>query len=335
MLPLRLGEGTLSLDRLWWRTQNWCVTYTVEVDEQALSQLQDLAVRSGHPLPRLVHDAVDSLHRSLVGSSSIQLHLPFKKRWSELDAEILLRQVSATGFELDEPFRFEEPGHQDIVVRRGDATDLASVPSFLTWLVPRYGRHTLPALLHDQLVVGGMDPNDREKADATFRDAMGGTRVPLVMRWVMWAAISLATHLLRAWRWKVLIAAWVALYGLAGLDSLLAVLGWRPVSALSSAAVLALIWVSPVLLSVIWGRRYRFGLIVAYSLLVLPASVISVAATIILYRLLEVVAQVALLLMRRRGASVQVNPVELSNLEYTQRGEVPPGMPPPEQMTGT
>jgi hypothetical protein len=151
----------------------------------------------------------------------------------------------------------------------------------------------------------------------------------------MWAAISLATHLLRAWRWKVLIAAWVALYALAGLDSLLAILGWRPVSALSSAAVLALIWVSPLLLSVIWGRRYRFGLIVAYSLLVLPASVISVAATIILYRFMEVVAQVALLVMRRRGASVQVNPVELSNLEYTQRGEVPPGMPPPEQMTAT
>lgn len=311
------------------------MTHTVEVDEQALGQLQDLAVRSGRPLPQLLHDAVDSLHRSLVGRASTQLHLPFKKRWSELDAEILLRQVSATGFELDEPFRFEEPGQKDVVVRRGDATDLASVPSFLTWLVPRYGRHTLPALLHDQLVVGGMDPNDRETVDATFRDAMGGTRVPLVMRWVMWSAVSLATHLLRAWRWKVLIAAWVALYALTGFDLLFAILGWRPVPALSSAPVLVLILVSPLSLSVIWGRRYRFGLIVAYSLLVLPASVISVAATIILYRLVEGVAQLALLLMRRLGASVQVNPVELSNLKYTGRGDVPPGMPPPEPVNAS
>jgi len=311
------------------------MTYTVEVDEEALGQLLDLAVRSGQPLPRLIHDAVESLYRSLVGRSSTELHLPFKKRWSELDAEILLRQVSATGFELKEPFRLEEPGHQDIVVQRGDATDLASVPSFLTWLVPRYGRHTLPALLHDQLVVGGMDPNDREKADATFRDAMGGTRVPLVMRWVMWTAVSLATHLLRAWRWKVLIAAWVASYALAGFDLLFAVLGWRPVPAASSAAILLPILVSPLFLSVVWGRRYRFGVIVAYSLLVLPASVISVAATIFLYRIVEGVAQLALILMRRLGAPVQVNPVELSNLRYTERGDVPPGMPPTEPPTTT
>lgn len=85
----------------------------------------------------------------------------------------------------------------------------------------------------------------------------------------------------------------------------------------------------------VWGRRYRFGVIVAYSLLVLPASVISVAATIFLYRLVEGVAQLALILMRRLGASVQVNPVELSNLRYTERGDVPPGMPSTEPPTAT
>jgi hypothetical protein len=107
------------------------------------------------------------------------------------------------------------------------------------------------------------------------------------------------------------------------------------VPALASGTFLALIVVSPLLLSVIWGKRYRFGLIVAFSLLVLPATVISVGATIALYRLAEVVAQVVLLLMSKLGAPVVVNPVELSNLQYTERGDVPPGMPPPEQSTST
>jgi hypothetical protein len=77
-------------------------------------------------------------------------------------------------FILEEPFRLHRVGQTDIVVKRGDVTDLASVPAFLTWLVPRYGRHTLPALLHDQLVEPGMDPDEREGADTILRDTMGG-----------------------------------------------------------------------------------------------------------------------------------------------------------------
>jgi hypothetical protein len=301
---------------------------TVDIDEDSLGQLQDMADRSGQSIGSLLHDAIDVSHRSLVGVAKEQRGLPFKKLWSELDAEVLLRQVSASGFELEEPFRYEVPGQGGVVVHRGDATDLASVPTFLTWLVPRYGRHTLPALLHDQVVVGGMPADEREKADTTLRDAMGGMEVPLIRRWVMWAGVSLATNFLRSWRWRIAMAVWLLLYVGAGLDLLTTILRWQPFPAARSGAAVALILLSPLVLSVLWGRRYLFGLIVAYTLMVLPASVLSVLATFVLYRLLELAARAILLVMRRRGASVRISPVQVSKIEYTSRGDAPPPMPP-------
>lgn len=82
-------------------------------------------------------------------------------------------------------------------------TDLTSVPTLFTWLVPRTGRHLPAALVHDGLV-GGADGAAsyvseeghriaRDTADRVFRDAMADTGTLLVRRWLVWTAVTLAT----------------------------------------------------------------------------------------------------------------------------------------------
>lgn len=287
----------------------------VEMSDLALTRLNEVVRRSQRARSELLDVAVDLLHESYVGvPASKQLGIPFKKRYSDLEADVVLREIEPTVFLVGEAFRFERTSAEDIVVERGEQSDLASVPGFLTWLVPRYGRHTLPALLHDHLVIPNMDSDVREAADTTLRDAMGATKVPLVRRWIMWAAVSLATIMLRGWRWKVMAAAWVLFYAAAGFDLFLATIGRRPVPSLSSFAAIILIVVSPLILSLVWLRRYRFGLIVAYPLLILPGALLVVGVTLAVYVFAEGVAQLVLRAMRGAGQPVQINPLRVSKL---------------------
>jgi hypothetical protein len=77
------------------------------------------------------------------------------------------------------------------VVPGGFPTDFASVPRVVVWLVPRFGRYTLPAILHDWLVSEGLcqrlvSPRD---ADGIFRRSMRELGVPVVRRWLMWTGV--------------------------------------------------------------------------------------------------------------------------------------------------
>lgn len=108
----------------------------------------------------------------------------------------VLAQIDRSNFEICVPFKYR---HKDdgpwVTVPKSELyrrTDLASVPGFLLWLVPRYGVHTLAALVHDQLVKDP-PPGGRVEADTIFRDALGELKVPWVRRWMMWAAVSLGT----------------------------------------------------------------------------------------------------------------------------------------------
>lgn len=89
-------------------------------------------------------------------------------------------------------------------------TDLASVPRWLTWLFPRYGLYTKAAVLHDYLCQhlpreGEQPPphlvgvHDRTDADEVFRNAMRAEGVPVMRRWLMWAAVNWATLIGRLW----------------------------------------------------------------------------------------------------------------------------------------
>jgi hypothetical protein len=104
-------------------------------------------------------------------------------------------------------------------------TDLASVPQSLTWLVPRYGKYTKAAILHDYLSqtvgqetiavyptptttakrdapssdVQQIRLDDRSDADEIFRLAMTELGVPWARRWLMWSAVSVATLWTSLW----------------------------------------------------------------------------------------------------------------------------------------
>jgi Protein of unknown function (DUF1353) len=78
-------------------------------------------------------------------------------------------------------------------VPAGQTTDFASVPRIFIWFLPRYGRYTKAAILHDYLweekVPKGMSRLD---ADGLFRQAMRELNVPFLRRWIMWAAVRWA-----------------------------------------------------------------------------------------------------------------------------------------------
>jgi len=159
-----------------------------------------------------------------------------------------------------------------------------------------------------------MDPDERERADTTLRDTMGETGVPLVRRWMMWAAVSLATHWQRGIAAKALVAGWLAVFGLAAADVALQLIGIRPLPWTSSLLALAIIAVSPLALGVSWGRRYLVGVISGYGVLILLAPLVTVGVTLLLYTAAEGVAQAFLKAQRRREPSTRVNPVRASRL---------------------
>jgi len=81
-------------------------------------------------------------------------------------------------------------------------TDLASIPTLASWLVPKDGSHTPAALVHDTMVLGEGErvryrPCDplvsREEADRLFREGMQFLGVRFLRRWMMWAAVSIPT----------------------------------------------------------------------------------------------------------------------------------------------
>jgi len=85
-------------------------------------------------------------------------------------------------------------GNDDFfVVPAGFATDFASVPKIVSWLVPRYGRYTKAAVLHDYLLE---DPDglgiSRCDADGLFRKTLKELDVGYVRRRLMWAGVRWA-----------------------------------------------------------------------------------------------------------------------------------------------
>ena len=77
------------------------------------------------------------------------------------------------------------------VVPAGFPTDFASVPRVAVWLIPRFGRYTLAAILHDWLCTEGIRSGavSSRDADGIFRRVMRELGVPVVRRWLMWAGV--------------------------------------------------------------------------------------------------------------------------------------------------
>ncbi len=235
----------------------------------------------------LADDAIRRVHRGFFGMAPGEGGPeegtgPFRKWASDRPAEVLLRQVDAKTFRLAQPFRFDD-GANHFAVPEDDVTDLASVPRFLTWLVPRYGRHTLAALLHDHLQDDTAVTS--EQSDEIFRDAMGATGVPLSRRWLMWAAVALRTQWKLGGLRSLLVLLWVALFGLAALalwPTLVVAIFLGQATVTWSVAVAAAI-VAPLLLSWVWGRLWRLGALGGLALVFFTVPVVLVVFALCVY----------------------------------------------------
>jgi hypothetical protein len=127
---------------------------------------------------------------------------------------LAVKQVTDTKWELMEDLVYEGRD-ETFVVDKGFRTDFASVPGFLTWLVPRYGRYTRAAILHDHLCKRSQEGTfDRHHADGIFRRAMRELGVSFLRRWLMWIAVRFGAGWGSFWRAGVLQGLAVALVGL-------------------------------------------------------------------------------------------------------------------------
>lgn len=109
--------------------------------------------------------------------------------------EVVVKPIPPVGehWELVQSFDYE--GNTDrFTVPAHFVTDFASVPRVFVWLLPRYGRWTQAAVLHDYLWhlarEGKMSKFD---ADGIFNRALRELGVPYLRRWIMWTAVRWAS----------------------------------------------------------------------------------------------------------------------------------------------
>lgn len=122
------------------------------------------------------------------------------------ESDVVVRELDALRWRLVEPLVYTG-AKESFTVPAGFETDFASVPTAFGWLLPRAGRYTKAAILHDYLCrESAAGRFDRDDADGIFRRTMRELDVPFLRRWIMWAAVASATtwlhrrHLLRRLR---------------------------------------------------------------------------------------------------------------------------------------
>jgi len=106
-----------------------------------------------------------------------------------LDPTIDVRELDETVWSVLREFEYQA-NRERFQVPIGQRTDFASVPRSLVWFIPRYGRYTKAAILHDYLCnLAEQGKFERREADGVFRQAMRSLGVAFIRRWIMWAAV--------------------------------------------------------------------------------------------------------------------------------------------------
>jgi Protein of unknown function (DUF1353) len=179
-------------------------------------------------------------------------------------------------------------------------TDLTSVPSLFTWLVPKTGLHLPAALVHDGLVFS------RTEADRILRDGMRDLGAGPIRRWLVWTAVAMATAvedprstLVRFYWWVVLVASMVlySVLGIAATVDLLdeaEVLPWMGTRSTTAELLLGALMAMAIPVAVAigfwWGQR-RAGIIAGVALAFLLHVTIAIVVVYSGYLIAENSAQ--------------------------------------------
>jgi hypothetical protein len=104
--------------------------------------------------------------------------------------EVVVRRCGDDAWELVDDLVYE--GRWDrFVVPAGFRTDFTTVPRVAVWLIPRFGRWTPAAILHDWLLDVGIPAGaiTSRDADGIFRRILRELGVSWPRRWVMWCGV--------------------------------------------------------------------------------------------------------------------------------------------------
>jgi hypothetical protein len=163
-------------------------------------------------------------------------------------------------------------------------TDLTSVPTVLRWFASRYGTHTPAALIHDWLIPQPSTPAvpglTDQYADRYFRFMLEDLGVPVIRRWLMWAAVASRTRWQQDLLHKLLLSLWV-LASAAGMTAFV----WGLATGTTAMVIVAVL--APFLFALLWGRQYGAGIVAAFSApWILPPTVLALAGFAV-YSVLE------------------------------------------------
>ena len=166
--------------------------------------------------------------------------------------------------------------------REDNPTDLASIPRFMRWFEDPYGKHSLAALIHDELItaeVNGGRLGSDTLADRFFRDMMRAAGVPWLKRWIMWSAVALRSRFAAGGRRRWSVVAWVVL-SVIGLGCAFAAVGtWaldRPAPIEPSWLLLVIAAALPIVAAGLWGEQWGASLVFAVTAFwLVPAAAIA------------------------------------------------------------
>jgi hypothetical protein len=213
-------------------------------------------------------------------------------------------------FTLDQPIGYWDAEVGAVIVPDNLATfrtDLTSVKRFFTWLVSTTGIHLPAALVHDGLIPGRREASsyvadreiDRVTADRIFRSGMRDLGTSWVQRWLIWAAVATATMVgqpvRQAWRAWLAVALTVGVVIVAGTLATIDLFDCREIlpwmadrSAWLEVATGALgAVVIPLVLSVLWWRQWRAGVIIGIALALLLHVTIAVTIVFAVFAALD------------------------------------------------
>src|SRR5262245_65808592 len=103
------------------------------------------------------------------------------------DSTVDVRELDSTTWETLRALVYHG-NTDDFVVPERERTDFASVPRMFAWFLPRYGRYTKAAILHDHLWRGAVrNGRGGTHAAGSFRHAMRTRGGPVPRRGLGWA----------------------------------------------------------------------------------------------------------------------------------------------------